>query len=707
MRGFQRNLGLTPGADLNEVISAVRAEQRRAGRSVRLCCTDVKDCGEGIYRVRVSGFPSLDWSWEGATALRFKKPGRPEILWKGEVVGLEADEGAVYVALDPQATRRPCRGDFVVKPFDFLEALMQVLTEPALRPVHPALQQTLAAARVPARGSERAVPGGLPVPADLWASSWGILWGPPGTGKTYTIGRLVSGLPPGMERVLVVSTTNKATDNAALQIGAQLQMRGRAVDDVVRLGSGSDYEFYRKAGLEALLSGTEAELRVRISKLRRELQRAPDAETRARLQRDLNNLIKALSEAGNLFLSDDKSVVVTTAYGAITRLLSQQCRELFASGSAPFTTVILDEAGLLSCAVTGVLALLAAHRVLLVGDPRQLAPISRMSRILPVAEARWLGSSGLSALSDVSTRQPNVHQLTKQHRMAPAIRQVVSSYQYGGRLSDAPAVTRRPDPRGPLFQGASRAIWYVLDEDPGENLSHIRAVRGPGNRSWMRMRTFALLNRLFDAEPSLKKARGLFISPFAAQAREMQRILTAYRLPHWSASTVHAQQGAEADYVLFDTVNASSTGWPYEEWKRLINVAMTRARSLLYVSSINRHGNGPERDIVETLKTADQLLRGEKPVEKIQVNGIGAISELLEILGHQHHAWLRTIAQQHRLQREPLQRTDGSIVAEPLFWLKASSGYYACFDKPPGTAVMNDLLDAGVRPLQPGEAPAP
>src|SRR5262249_47640942 len=49
----------------------------------------------------------------------------------------------------------------------------------------------------------------------------------------------------------------------------------------------------------------------------------------------------------------------------------------------------------------------------------------------------------------------------------------------------------------------------------------------------------------------------------------------------WSGATVHSQQGTEADFVIFDTVNAGSCAWPYDEWKRLINVGLSRARHFI------------------------------------------------------------------------------------------------------------------------------
>ena len=79
----------------------------------------------------------------------------------------------------------------------------------------------------------------------------------------------------------------------------------------------------------------------------------------------------------------------------------------------------------------------------------------------------------------------------------------------------------------------------------------------------------------------LRKASGLFVSPFVAQARDIRRFFAEEGLDSWSAATVHSQQGTEADFVIFDTVNAGSCGWPYDEWKRLVNVGLSRAREFV------------------------------------------------------------------------------------------------------------------------------
>jgi hypothetical protein len=54
--------------------------------------------------------------------------------------------------------------------------------------------------------------------------------------------------------------------------------------------------------------------------------------------------------------------------------------------------------------------------------------------------------------------------------------------------------------------------------------------------------------------------------------------------------------------VIFDTVNAGSTGWSYDEWKRLVNVGLSRARDLLIVLSSRAEMNEPYlRPLTNTL----------------------------------------------------------------------------------------------------------
>ena len=195
----------------------------------------------------------------------------------------------------------------------------------------------------------------------------------------------------------------------------------------------------------------------------------------------------------------------------------------------------------MSRAATAVLSLLASRRVILAGDPKQLAPISRMSRVLPTSQARWLASSGLSHLHDVHQYSDGLHLLRTQYRMHPEVSEVVSDYQYGGELQTADEVKKRAFDVPRLLLRPARAIWYVIDEDKGE-FPLIRAERGPCNRSWVRRKSRDVLDKLFSDE-GISGSTGLFISPFVAQAKSIATHFAEGGYTSWTASTVHSQQG--------------------------------------------------------------------------------------------------------------------------------------------------------------------
>jgi superfamily I DNA/RNA helicase len=594
------NLATMSEAHLEEAATAIKQEYRTSVRRKRLRCRNWEHLTEredgSIFALEVGRSVEFDWTWEGAIAYR---PGisedsfaddesddtpDDEMYWCGEVVEVDETGGRIFVSIS-NPDQKPTTGTFFVRPFEFLALLNKVYNDESFEDLRRFLPVRLAASEggiyPPLEGPASL---GLPELQPMWEHAWGILWGPPGAGKTHNIGQQVARCldDPG-ERILVVSTTNKATDGAALQIGeASREINNRACSEgrVLRAGKGVNLKRFRQKGLEDLIRGTETDLLHQVSELKEELARATAPESRAELRDRIKKLLQQVKDASrHAFLATDVDVVVATAFRASTMLWHDEFREMIEEGRAPFTTVIIDEAGLISRTATAVLSLLASRRVILAGDPKQLAPISRMSRVLPTSQARWLASSGLSHLRQVDQGDEGMHLLDIQYRMHPEVNTVVSDYQYGGKLQTADVVKERAYQPPPLLRDQPRTIWYLLDED-GSDLPSIRAERGPCNRSWVRKKTRDVLDKLFS-DTGVQVADGLFLSPFVAQAKDIASLFAEKGYTSWTASTVHSQQGAEADIVIFDTVNASSTSWPIQEWLRLINVGLSRAREFV------------------------------------------------------------------------------------------------------------------------------
>lgn len=565
---------------LAEVRAAIRAERLQAGRPLDLRVDAVRpvDREDGLWRLDVT-LPSKRrlQRWEGAflfTGLRAEG-----VDWCGEVVEADLRAGALVVRGDPAQT--PPTGILAARPMDFLRAPARLLEGDAFRPVLPRLARLLGLAS-----------GALQPPMDLhrerphqpwtghpaWTAGWAMVWGPPGTGKTHTLVEHVRLLLEHSDaRVLVLSTTHQATDEVARRLAVA------APDAAIERLGAPRIRPYVEAGLSRLLPvGARQQEALLEAEARLEAARSPESRARARFA--LRRLRRGEVRLGQRLDDDHPRCVVTTLYAALQTVTREEMSLFHEHTRAPFTTVVLDEAGLVPRATAAAVGLLAARQVVLVGDPKQLSPICVAARSMEPRVKRWLGRSGME---HADLRQPATQALMQQRRMHPAISGVVSAFQYGNRLQDHQSVRQRdlPEALSPL-SGWPRAAWVVLDACDGVAPHEVYARRG-SRRSWERPAGVDVFARLLQRHPALRQARGLFISPYRGQAERAQALLRSRPdLATWSASTVHAQQGAEADVVVFDLVRHG--GWLEPEWRRLVNVAMSRAKhQLLFIAAEN------------------------------------------------------------------------------------------------------------------------
>jgi DNA replication ATP-dependent helicase Dna2 len=151
----------------------------------------------------------------------------------------------------------------------------------------------------------------------LNAEDFALIHGPPGTGKTYTISRLVEELRERGERVLLSAFTNRAVDNCL--------------------------EACRERGVEALRMGTETGVREDMRELTLDTDRPPGEQA------------AALNGAG---------VVAATTATCGSRAMREQT----------FDVAVIDEATQLTEPDT-LAALTRAERFVLVGDHEQLPPV--------------------------------------------------------------------------------------------------------------------------------------------------------------------------------------------------------------------------------------------------------------------------------------------------------------------------------------------
>ena len=367
---FPVNLALpdAPSSLVKKAAEAVRQEYRNSVRWKRLRCRSVapiaSKAGEAIFVIEVGQSIQFDWTWEGAVAFRpndlsaFRGDidvsddfltgtddhtvGAPANAWAGEVVEVDETNGRIFVSV-PSPEHIPRTGIFFVRPFEFMAFLNAVYSEDE----YSALRSRLAPRLEACRGNihprvTRSFSGGMPELATLWDHSWGMLWGPPGTGKTHTIGNQVAAcLADSSERILVVSTTNRATDAAARSIGRAA--RHLENNQLLRIGKSASYKFYEENGLTAMLRGTETELLHQLTELTRQLHRSQSHDERAMLRARHRQLLRSMKDSAfNIFVSPSVRVVIATAFKALTLTTDPTITTLLAEDQAPFTTVIVD-----------------------------------------------------------------------------------------------------------------------------------------------------------------------------------------------------------------------------------------------------------------------------------------------------------------------------------------------------------------------------
>lgn len=312
-----------------------------------------------------------------------------ELSWEGEIPG-----AAEMIAVLPELShasafvtrgRPPKNGSQIeISPPRYLKSLLDIWKHPDLAPKLAAwnFERMSNSETWPFEIPRDGFPGLLAAQArsfDLprWKTSF--LWGPPGTGKTYTVARMIASyvVHHPADRVLLLSSTNVAVDLLILEIDKALQgLEPAVLPTCYRFGSSFDPA--RFSSRKHLIPLRDKTLVDRLGKHMAVIPDLADAERYYPWKSRRDELREAIRHENKEFLGGTRVAGMTTTLAAY---------DFCALGK--FDLVVFDEASQIGKAQAMTFAHLG-RRVLFAGDPKQLSPIVQSET--PEVE-RWLGTS--------------------------------------------------------------------------------------------------------------------------------------------------------------------------------------------------------------------------------------------------------------------------------------------------------------------------
>ena len=551
----------------------------------------------------------------------------------GKVVGQEPDDGVLYVSFDNEIFESSLPAVLSIDRGFLLYQLAERIGKLPHLPsfIEPILHSKGSSLSISVEGQDSVeVAEGLarlPIP---WTR---FLWGPPGAGKTFALGHLITRLiqTEPESQILIIAPSNRAVDVAVEQLVGQIEnsVLRQIVEQrkILRFGYPRKTQIIERAELLGPPQLDEPNKRVKslsaqITKAEREKSSSADiAVLRAELlatQEEVKNAVDA-----HIRHSQVVATTVTLAYLPSSPIPNHT-----------WSTVLVDEVTMATPAMCTFLASLAKKRLLLAGDPRQLGPVYENNSGVSADDFEWMGrdifdKSGVSRGEGEGRRimanDPRLARITSQRRCAPEIWSMVEHlYPEVRNLADEKHLQKLI--QLPPCSGHSIAL---LDTSESVELASCQKV----HHSWQNQFTADLAMEVACtiASEAAHKVSIAIISPYRAQVRLLRKWIqqeqradrTPYNSIDFESGTVHQFQGSDADVVIFDMVDGvgrSGIGnlLRGDTGIRLVNVAITRAKGKLVVLAnktwCKRAFEPTDNSILW------KLIMGRRPTERLQVS---------------------------------------------------------------------------------------
>ena len=412
-------------------------------------------------------------------------------------------------------------------------------------------------------------------------TDFSLIWGPPGTGKSFTLASIIYALYQlGEDRTVVCCLSNVAVDQLLCKLLDIIDDEGLAIEpgNIYRAGRSmdsrviaTDYLFPKDGKTQALRNRIKHN-QSRILKLKeRKLEKSEESIILKAENKELREELKAHTE----FLVKSSRLVFSTISNFILST------SLYVS---KFDNLIVDEASMMAMPSMLTLGHNISKRIILVGDFQQLSPIS-------IVKDDLLTDSvfDMSGVNIRKTNHPALNQLLSQRRSNEKIVDLINSTFYQGKL--IPAAKQNEDViNSAPFPGRVIALKKVVD-------GAVRYTKGGTRQNKVFAENVMSILDILYKDKTTNFTIGI-ITPYRGQVSLLRALKYERKYnedfdKRIKIGTIHTFQGSECDMIIFDMVDcnvlengkSNKIGRLYsgKDGERLLNVAVSRARHKLIV----------------------------------------------------------------------------------------------------------------------------
>lgn len=417
-----------------------------------------------------------------------------------------------------------------------------------------------------------------------------VIWGPPGTGKTYTMAEIALDYIQQDKKVLIVSHSNVSVDGVINQVVRMLPDRKK--EQILTTGAIMRYGYVRDPELSineyatsfnyALLHCRELQRKLDLLMEEKEEYKAGKYKEKSRIvdiEKQIKDIRNKIHAEEKRYVAGAKLVGTTISKVTVDSVFEER----------QYDVVMFDEVSMAYVTQIVCAATMAKNKFICVGDFKQLPPISQDSTAKKVLNTNIFGYLGIIDSLGNMFNHPWLVMLNEQRRMHPDIANFVNRRIYKNLLKNHPnTYTEREEivKVEPLKNHAMNMIDL--------HGTYCAAAKNSNNSRYNILSAIISFATTLTAEKNLpcnkktgKKSAGI-ITPYAAQSKLIRAMINDEKSKQNTdmvCATVHQFQGSESDFIVFDAVESYPTAMAgflmskeMRTVQRLINVAVTRAR---------------------------------------------------------------------------------------------------------------------------------